>query len=88
VGTIAIRLKPGAKQDRITIGPNAEIAVAVTAPPVEGKANSHLIKFIAKKIGVPKSACSIIKGHTARNKVVKIDDVENSEIRTRLMNAQ
>jgi uncharacterized protein (TIGR00251 family) len=88
MGTIAIRLKPGAKQDRITIGPNDEIAVAVTAPPVEGKANTHLIKLLAKKLGVPKSACSIIKGHTARNKVVRIDNVESSDIRSRLMNTQ
>jgi uncharacterized protein (TIGR00251 family) len=84
MGTIAIRLKPGAKQDRIDAGEGAEIGIAVTSPPVEGKANTHLIKLLSKTLGVPKSSCSIIKGAGSRSKVVDVDGMETAEIRRKL----
>lgn len=39
---------------------------------MDGKANAHLIKFLAKQFGVAKNAVSVIKGELARQKRVKI----------------
>lgn len=48
------------------------LKVRIQAPPVEGKANSELIKFLAKQFGVSKSAVSIISGELNRHKRVRI----------------
>ncbi len=48
------------------------LKVRIQAPPVEGKANSELIKFLAKQFGVSKSAVQIISGELNRHKRVRI----------------
>ncbi|MCC2617559.1 DUF167 family protein [Aestuariibacter halophilus] len=52
-----------------------ELKVAITAPPVDGKANQHLCKFIAKQFGVSKSAVSVVKGHTSRHKTLSVTGI-------------
>ncbi|EKC7760117.1 YggU family protein [Salmonella enterica] len=49
-----------------------EVKVAITAPPVDGQANSHLIKFLGKQFRVAKSQIVIEKGELGRHKQVKI----------------
>ncbi|GAA5217273.1 hypothetical protein GCM10025776_21200 [Corallincola platygyrae] len=49
-----------------------EIKLAITAPPVDGKANSHLIKYLAKQFKVGKSSVVLLKGETSRHKQVAI----------------
>ncbi len=45
------------------------------APPVEGKANQELVRFLAKSLGVPKSRVVIEAGETGRNKRVRIREL-------------
>ena len=47
--------------------------VYLTAPPVDGKANQALIKFLAKHYNVSKSSIEIIKGEKSRNKIIEIN---------------
>ena len=51
------------------------LKVKVSAPPEKGKANECLLKFLAKKLGVKKSAVSIISGQTSPVKHVKVSGV-------------
>ena len=71
-GSIGVRLKPGAKREKIVSIDEREICIAVTAPPVDGKANEALIKFLAKILDAPKSAIAILRGQTSRIKLVEI----------------
>jgi uncharacterized protein (TIGR00251 family) len=48
------------------------IKVKITAPPVEGKANEGLIRFLAKQWGIPASLIEIVRGHHSREKTLKI----------------
>ena len=68
-----IRVQPRASQDEI-VGPHGtdSLKVRITAPPVDGKANAHLIKFLAKAFGVPKNQVELIKGSTGRDKRLAI----------------
>lgn len=74
---LAIRLTPGAKKDQIE-GAETDSAgkqwlrVRVAAPPVDGKANLALIKFLSKRWRIPKSAVVIASGATSRNKILTI----------------
>ena len=48
------------------------LSVAITAPPVDGQANSHLVKFLGKQFRVAKSQVVIEKGELGRHKQIKI----------------
>ena len=71
--TLAVRAQPGAKKTAITgvygEGAAAQLKIAVQAPPVEGRANSALVAFLAEKFGLPKSSVESISGELSRSKV-------------------
>ena len=60
------------------------LKLALTAPPVDGKANEACIEFFAKLFNVPRSSVTIAAGHTSRNKVIRVLDLSVEEIRRRL----
>lgn len=66
--------QPKASRDSLVGLHGDELKVAITAPPVDGKANSHLITFLAKQFRVPKSQVVLVKGETSRHKQIKIVD--------------
>lgn len=75
---LTVRLTPRGGRD--TLGGirrdetgRAQLLARVANPPVEGAANAALIKMIAKYLGVPKSAITLVSGETARVKVLEID---------------
>jgi uncharacterized protein (TIGR00251 family) len=70
--TIKIYLQPKSSKNEI-IGPYRDgIKVKVTAPPVKGKANEALIKFLAKEFKISASSIEILKGHNSREKIIRI----------------
>lgn len=71
---LTLRVQPRASSDEI-VGPHGEEAlkVRITAPPVDGKANQHLIAFLAKCFGVTKGQVNLLKGDSGRNKRFAID---------------
>lgn len=77
--TLGVRLKPGARRQKVVSVDDREICVSVTAPPVDGKANKALIEFLAEVLGIPKSALSILRGRTARIKLVGITGLTKEE---------
>jgi len=84
---LAIRVIPGAKRNEIDgILDDGTIRIRLTAPPVEGKANSALIDFLSKVLGVRRSDIEIIAGETSRNKLVTITDIDPQTVQERLLN--
>ena len=76
---VKIYLQPKASKNEI-MGPYRDgIKVKITAPPIEGKANEALIRFLAKELGVSPSSIEIIKGHHSREKTLKISGTELGE---------
>ena len=58
--------------------------ISVAPPPVKRKSNKELIAFLSQLLGVGKSQIGIIKGHTARNKVIAINGLSQEDIMKRL----
>lgn len=79
-------IQPKASRDQIVGLHGDELKVAITAPPIDGKANAHLSKYLAKAFKVPKSDVHILKGELGRHKQVRISDPKNvpTEIATLL----
>ncbi|WP_394392035.1 DUF167 family protein YggU [Shewanella woodyi] len=65
-------IQPKASRDQIVGVHGEELKIAITAPPVDGKANAHLIKYLSKAFKVPKGDINILKGEQGRHKQVKI----------------
>ena len=69
---ITIRVQPGASRDEIVGSHDDALKIRITTTPIDGKANSHLIKVLAKTFGVPKSRIELISGAKNRNKRLRI----------------
>jgi uncharacterized protein (TIGR00251 family) len=68
-----VKVKPHAKQQKITEQADGSLIVHLKSPPVDGKANAELIKLLAEKFAVPKSHIRIKSGLSSRQKLVEID---------------
>ncbi len=69
---LRIFLQPKASRDQIAGVHDGELKVSITAPPVDGQANAHLLKFLSKIFKVPKSAIVLEKGELSRHKQILI----------------
>jgi uncharacterized protein len=81
---IAIRVQPRAARDEIAGERDGALLVRVTAPPVDGKANEAACKLLAKRLGVAPSRVSVVRGGSARDKVVEVEGVDDQALRREL----
>ena len=58
--------------------------MAITAPPVDGKANAAVISFIASFFKIPKKAVCVQNGKTSRTKILAIENISQTEAQARL----
>ena len=82
--TFAVKIHPRAKKNAITGQVGDALKLALTAPPVDGKANQGCIDFFAKLLNVPRSSVTIAAGQSSRNKVIRVAGLSAEEVRRRL----
>lgn len=71
---LRIFLQPKASRDQIVGLHDNELKIAITAPPIEGQANAHLLKFLSKLFKVPKSSIVLEKGELQRHKQIFVPE--------------
>jgi uncharacterized protein len=76
---LTVKVTPNAGRNEITGFKEGVLHVKIGAPPDKGKANKELVDFLAERLGIRKSAISILKGDTSRSKVIAIEGVNNQE---------
>ena len=69
---ITIRVKPNARKNEVQKIAENQFVVSVTAPPVEGRANEKVIEVLARYFHKPKRSVTIVRGKTAREKIIEI----------------
>ncbi|RJX65238.1 YggU family protein [Vibrio sinensis] len=69
---LRLYIQPKASRDKIVGLHGDELKIAITAPPVDGKANAHLSKYLAKQFKVAKGLITIEKGEQGRHKQVRV----------------
>lgn len=72
VVTLTLHIQPGAKRSEIAGLHGEALKIRLAAPPVEGRANEALLKFIAELFGVPVRQVELKQGGQSRHKVVAI----------------
>lgn len=68
---LRLRIQPRASRDEL-IWQDERLRLRITAPPVDGQANAHLCRFLAKLFGVPRRQVELISGESSRDKRVRI----------------
>ena len=74
------KIVPGSSQTRICGLLDGMLKIKISAPPEKGKANQRLLEFLAKQLGVKKSAISIISGQTNPVKQVQVLGVSSDSL--------
>lgn len=82
--TFGVKVHPRARKNAITGEVRDALKLALTAPPVDGKANEACIEFFAKLLEVPRSSVSIAAGLGSRNKVIRVAGLTAQIVRERL----
>ena len=81
---LSVRVQPRAKRSEVVGEREGAVVVRVAAPPVDGKANAALCALLARELGVAKSAVSVVRGASARDKVVRVDGLSDEELASQL----
>ena len=63
---------------------DGSLAVRVSAPPVEGRANEALRKAVAKALGVAPSRVTLVRGERSREKTLSVEGIDAAGVRARL----
>jgi len=78
--TLKVHVQPRASRDEIVGLLGGALKVRVTSPPVEGRANIALKRFIARQLGIPCSRIEIIAGQNSREKLLRISNMSRPQV--------
>ena len=81
---IAVQLSPRANRDEIAGFEGETLRVRVAAAPVDGAANTALLRLLAKRLRVAKGAVRLVRGQRSRRKTVEVEGLSAAELRRRL----
>lgn len=84
MATLTIQTTPNAPRSSVVGWVEGRLKVKVKAPAVEGKANAELLRFMAEVLGVRPNAVRLVRGETARLKVIEVDGLEEAEVAQRI----
>jgi len=82
--SFSVKVQPRARRNAITGTLGDALKLALTAPPVEGRANQAVIEFLAETLEIPRASVTITSGETSRNKVVRVAGVSRQTVEQRL----
>ena len=69
---LSVRISPGAKKTAITKWQDDVLSLRIHAPPIDGRANEELIRFLADIFDVAPTQLAIMMGHTYKQKVIDV----------------
>ena len=69
---LVLHVQPGASRTEVAGVHGDAMKIRLAAPPVDGKANAELVRFLAQAFGVAQRRIELVRGTTARAKVVRI----------------
>ncbi len=81
---LAVHVQPRASRTEVAGWHGDAVKIRLAAPPVDGAANAALVAFLAERLGLPRSAITVVAGTTARRKRVAIGGRSLDEVLTAL----
>ena len=81
---ITVQVQPNASQNKITRFEQGVWYLKIAAPPIKGRANQELLKFLSETLGVSKSSLTIEKGMTTKRKLIAIRGLGQNQVTRQL----
>lgn len=82
---LSLHIQPGAKKTEVAGIHGEALKIRLAAPPVDGKANEALIRFLALCLEIPRAAITIKSGQTSRQKQLELSNIRLSEVMAALL---
>jgi uncharacterized protein (TIGR00251 family) len=82
---LTVWVQPRASRTEVTGMHGDAVKIRLAAPPVDGAANEELIRFLADKLGVPRSAVTLAAGQSGRRKIVEVEGIDRATLEKRLL---
>lgn len=77
---IKVKVQPRASKNEVVGWMDDHLKVRLTAPPVEGEANTLLVKYLAERLGISRSSVQLVSGQTSRSKTILIRGLTAEEL--------
>ena len=84
---LAVRVQPGASRDALVGKLDGVWRVALRAPAVEGRANRACLEYLARRLGRPRSALTIVRGESSRRKLIEVEGISEKDAEVKLVAA-
>ncbi len=82
---IRVRVHPGGRRERIQgFRADGALAIEVTAPADEGRANDAVVRLMSRALGVARAAVTVVSGGATRNKWIEVDGMTTADIQARI----
>jgi uncharacterized protein (TIGR00251 family) len=82
--TFQVKVHPRARKNAVTGVLGDALKLALTAPPIEGRANDACIEYIAKFLNLPRSSVTIAAGESSRQKLIRVAGVPAAQVEAKL----
>ena len=82
--TFQVKVHPRARINAITGVVGEALKLALTAPPVEGRANEATIAYLAEFLNVARSSVTIAAGESSRQKLIRIAGLSAAQVEEKL----
>ena len=84
---VRLRVAPGATRAGVVGRHGDAWKVRVTAPAERGRANNAVVRLLAETLELPRTAVTLVSGHSARDKIVELAGIEPEDLERRLSSA-
>ena len=84
---LRLRVSPGARNARVVGRHGQAWKVRVAAPPEGGRANKAVVRLVAETLSLPREAVTLVSGHGARDKIIELAGLDQTQIEQRLASA-
>ena len=81
---LLVRAQPGARESRVRGERDGALRVAITQVAEQGKANTALIAFLSKRLGIARSRVELVSGARTVEKTFLVHDISETELRRRI----
>jgi uncharacterized protein len=79
--TLIVQITPNAPRSEIVGWLGEKLKIKIKAPPVDGKANAELVRFLAEKFSVKQNTIRIVRGETSKTKIIELSGVDEAVLR-------
>lgn len=82
--TFDVLVAPRSSSDRLGPVVGDRLKVAITAPPVDGRANAAIVELLARVLCVPRRAVTVVAGARGKRKTVRVEGLDGGTARSLL----